>query len=96
MTSKTTVAIDQTIRKKLKKLAGILDISQGKVIERALKMFEKSILLQLRENKTEMHESTVVDIDVKKILEEARKKVWTQDPVNVAISITALGLYFSV
>lgn len=80
MISKTTVAISQNIRKKLKKLAGILDISQGEVIERALIMFEKAILLDLNEKKISIKKSLVQDIDINKILEDATQKVWANDP----------------
>lgn len=85
MTAKTTVAIDHAIRKKLKKIASILDISQGEVIERALSMFEKSILSQLSENKLSTKKITNTKIDINKILEDARKKVWAQDPEVKAI-----------
>ncbi len=85
MTTKTTVAIDHVIRKKLKKIASILDISQGEVIERALGMFEKSILSQLSGNKASLKKFVDSKIDVSKILEAARKKVWGQDPEVKAI-----------
>jgi predicted transcriptional regulator len=80
MASKTTVAIDHTLRKKLKKLASLLDISQGEVISRAISAFEKSILSQMTENKQLMEESHKTEIDVKRILMEATQKVWAQDP----------------
>jgi len=85
MTIKTTVAIDQTIRKKLKKLASILDISQGEVIKRALSVFEKSVLLQLREKKGLGKKSSIEDIDVTTILEETTQKVYAGDPELKAI-----------
>jgi predicted transcriptional regulator len=80
MASKTTVAIDQNLRKKLKKLASLLDISQGEVISQAISMFEKSILSQLAEKKSLMNEPQKTEIDVKRILKEATQKVWAQDP----------------
>ncbi len=83
MTSKTTVAVNQAIRKKLKKLAGILDISQGEVIEQALKLFEKSVIKKFNEENA--IDQDVSDLDVKKVLEAARKKVWAQDPECKAI-----------
>ncbi|MHA1265075.1 MAG: hypothetical protein ACTSRS_07535 [Candidatus Helarchaeota archaeon] len=78
MTSKTTVAIDQAVRKKLKKLAGLLDISQGKVIEQALNMFEEAILMKRVEGYDSVNNES--EINVKKILETARKKIWEKDP----------------
>jgi len=80
MASKTTVAIDQGIRKKLKKLASLLDISQGEVINKAVSMFEKSILSQLAEHKSMVKESQKAGINVEQILKEATQKVWDQDP----------------
>jgi ribosomal protein L10 len=86
MSSKTTVAIDQNIRKKIKKLSSLLDISQGEVIERALNIFEKEILKQFNEKKELLGKSTSAEkLDVKSILEEASKKVWAQDPKRKAI-----------
>ncbi len=43
MASKTTVAIDDKLRKSIKKLAAWLDIPQGEVVRRAIKEFENSI-----------------------------------------------------
>ena len=44
MTVKTTVAIDNDLRKMIKKLAAWLDISQGEVIRRAIAEYEKIII----------------------------------------------------
>jgi predicted transcriptional regulator len=85
MASKTTVAIDQNLRKKLKKLASLLDISQGEVISRAISAFEKSILSQLAENKSLMKEPQKTEMYVKRILKEATQKVWAQDPERKAL-----------
>lgn len=84
MTSKTTVAIDQPLRKKLKKLAIILDISQGEVIKRAVTTFEKSVLSQFNEKKG-LEKESAEDINIKKILEEATQKVYASDPELKAI-----------
>ena len=85
MASKTTVAIDHTLRKKLKKLASLLDISQGEVINRAISAFEKLILSQMTENKPLMKEPQKTEMDVKRILREATQKVWAQDPERKAL-----------
>ena len=71
MTTKTTVAIDQEIRKKLKKLASVLDISQGEVIKQALNVFEKSLLSQIGEKRQLIKKSFAEEIDINKILEES-------------------------
>ena len=84
MTSKTTVAIDLPLEKKLKKLAIILDITQGEVIRRAVNIFEKAVLLQLSKKRRLEKESTE-NINIKKILEEATQKVYTNDPELKAI-----------
>ena len=83
--SKTTVAIKQDIRKKLKKLASILDVSQGEVIERAVNMFENSILSQFGKNKALEADLTTEKIDINKILEDATQKIWARDPEVKAI-----------
>ena len=83
--SKTTVAIKQDIRKKVKKLASILDVSQGEVIERAVNMFENSILSQFGKNKALEADLTTEKIDINKILEDATQKIWARDPEVKAI-----------
>lgn len=78
--NKTTVAIKQDIRRKVKRLASILDVSQGEVIERAVDMFENSVLSQLSQKKAMEKNSLPGKIDVNKILEDATQKVWARDP----------------
>jgi len=78
--NKTTVAIKQDIRRKVKRLASILDVSQGEVIERAVDMFENSVLSQLSQKKAMEKNSSPGKRDINKILEDATQKVWDRDP----------------
>ncbi|MHA1652140.1 MAG: hypothetical protein ACTSYB_18315 [Candidatus Helarchaeota archaeon] len=80
MTIKTTITIDQQVRRKLKKIASILGISQGEVIKRALNLFEKTLLDELNKNKIVKQNLKHKKIDIEKILEDATKKVWKMYP----------------
>lgn len=76
MTTKTTVAIDNELRKIIKKLAALLDIPQGEVIKRAIAEYEKLIInknSQLASNK----ENVVGEIEA--ILKTATDSVWKED-----------------
>ena len=86
MTSRTTVAIDKELRKKLKKLSAWLDITQAEVIKRALRTFEKE-LLKNKDGNTKENNSLkkISEIAVKKALKEATKIVWKMDPERKAI-----------
>lgn len=81
MTSRTTVAIDKELRKKLKKLSAWLDITQAEVIKRALGIFEKELLKNKGGNTKENNSlNNVSTITVKKVLKDATKIVWKMDP----------------
>ncbi|MHA1719483.1 MAG: ribbon-helix-helix domain-containing protein [Promethearchaeota archaeon] len=95
MASKTTVAVDQKLRKKIKKLSALLDIPQSAVIEKAITNFEKELISNKNLPKTnaendsndKMNNFSKIDnidsienIDVSKILEEATKKIWKKFP----------------
>jgi len=81
MTTRTTVAIDERLRKRLKKLSTLLDITQSEVIKRALTLFEKGIL---REKPISVNANLNIKdaqkSDIKKILKEATKIIWKLDP----------------
>ncbi|MHA1106610.1 MAG: ribbon-helix-helix protein, CopG family [Promethearchaeota archaeon] len=81
MTTRTTVAIDEKLRKRLKKLSAWLDITQSEVIKRALTLFEKKILQekQISVNANFKIKDTQKS-DIKKMLEEATKIIWKLDP----------------
>ncbi|MHA1673673.1 MAG: hypothetical protein ACTSYI_08590 [Promethearchaeota archaeon] len=87
MSSKTTVAIKQNVRKKIKKLGALLDITQGEVIERALKLLEVEVINKSSLNGNIYHvieEGNQIGkddpIDIQKILDDASRKVYAMDP----------------
>ncbi len=85
MTSRTTVAIDKELRKKLKKLSAWLDITQGEVIKRALGIFEKELLKNRGGNTKENNTLNKISaIEVKQVLKDATKIVWKMDPERKA------------
>ncbi len=77
MASKTTVAIDQKLRKKIKKLSALMDIPQSAVIEKAIAILEKEMIFNKNPNKNITKND---NIDVSKILEEATQKIWKKYP----------------
>jgi len=86
MTSRTTVAIDKELRKKLKKLSAWLDITQAEVIERALGAFEKELLRNKGGNSIEKKSlNKASTISVKKVLKDATEFVWKMDPERKSI-----------
>jgi predicted transcriptional regulator len=80
MASHTTVAIDQEVRKKLKKLASLLDISQGEVIKEALALFEDKIIMSKKQSKLQFSPREIDQEEIQRILSEATKKVWAVNP----------------
>ncbi|QEE16845.1 ribbon-helix-helix domain-containing protein [Promethearchaeum syntrophicum] len=77
MASKTTVAVDQKLRKKIKKLSALLDIPQSAVIEKAIANLEEKMI----KNKYPKKKMTISDnIDISEILEETTKKIWKRFP----------------
>ncbi|WP_457556714.1 ribbon-helix-helix domain-containing protein [Candidatus Harpocratesius sp.] len=77
MASKTTVAVDQKLRKKIKKLSALMDIPQSAVIEKAIASLEKEMINNKNPNKTFPQND---NIDVFKILEDATQKIWKKYP----------------
>ena len=81
MTTKTTVAIDERLRKRLKELSAWLDITQSEVIKRALTLFEKDILQEKQISvNTNLNIKDAQKSDIEKILKEATKIIWKLDP----------------
>jgi len=76
----TTVAIDQVVRKKLKKLASLLDVSQGEVIKQALAMLEEKILTGKLESRQSNPTARLDKKDIGRILAEATRKIWAINP----------------
>ncbi len=81
MASHTTVAIDQDVRRKLKKLASLLDISQGEVIKQALALMEDKIITGKHPSFTRFSSpARFTKNEIEKILVDATKKVWDAKP----------------
>jgi len=76
MSSKTTIAVDKSLRKLIKKLAAWLDISQGEVIKRAIAEYEKKILTQ---NKRLDKNDDDIKIKIQEILKASTESVWMKD-----------------
>jgi len=68
----TTVTVDDDIRRKLKRLAAVLDATQGEVIEKALTLYEDQVLGQRAQRK--------VPARVLEAMKEASAKVRRSDP----------------
>ncbi len=86
MTSRTTVAIDKELRKKLKKLSAWLDITQSEVIRRALAVYEREIFQTKEEpikDKEDKNDQSIVLI--KNVLRNATETIWKKDPERKAI-----------
>ena len=80
LNTKTTVAIDEVIHKKIKKLALLLDANQGKIVEQAINLLEQQVLDQ-NLNLKEKSKKIQSDLEkVENILVDARNKVWKSDP----------------
>lgn len=86
MSSKTTVAIDKKLRKKLKKIALFLDLTQNEVIERALSLLEQNIVSKIKEfsskNPSDTSKETIkntLDIISQKVCEMDKNHKKIQD-----------------
>ena len=77
MSSKSTVAIDGSLRKTIKKLAAWLDISQGEVIKRAIIEYEKKIVFPDK-NEIAREEESSGD-RIQRILDDASERVRGSD-----------------
>jgi predicted transcriptional regulator len=80
MASHTTVAIDQDVRRKLKKLASLLDVSQGEVIKQALAILEEKIITGKREPRESNPLARIDKKEIGRILQDATRKVWGANP----------------
>ena len=80
MASKTTVAVDQKLRKKIKKLSALLDIPQSAVIEKAIASLEEEMIKNKNPKKKMTINNNYNNIDISKILEETTKKIWKKYP----------------
>ncbi|MHA1722954.1 MAG: hypothetical protein ACTSXW_07750 [Candidatus Baldrarchaeia archaeon] len=89
----STVTISEDVRRKIKRLAALLDTSQSKIVEMAIDFYEKEVLRKI--------ESEKPNIKVRKVLEEAEKIVNERDPdwarvsEKVKSSIVGIEAYIS-
>jgi len=89
----STVTISEDVRRKIKRLAALLDTSQSKIVEMAIDFYEKEVLRKI--------ESEKPNIKVRKVLEEAEKIVNERDPdwarvsEKVKSSIVGVEAYIS-
>jgi len=74
----TTVTVDDEIRRKLKRLAAMLDATQGDVIERALSLYEDQVLGRRSQRK--------IPNRVLEAMNEASSKIRQSDPEWARIS----------
>jgi len=74
----STVTISEEVRRKIKRLAALLDTSQSKIVEMAIDFYESEVLRKIESKKT--------NIKVKKLLEEAERMVSEGDPDWARIS----------
>ncbi|MHA1585592.1 MAG: hypothetical protein ACTSVU_07105 [Promethearchaeota archaeon] len=82
---KTTVAVNQSLRKKIKKLALILDTTQSNIIQKAITLLESEILSHNSKEwdaTLKISQSKKKIINIPKILENATTKVCSSDPVR--------------
>ena len=86
MTSRTTVAIDKELRKKLKKLSAWLDITQSEVIRQALAVYERELFQKkegsIKEKDDKDDQSIIL---MKNVLRNATEIIWKKDPERKAI-----------
>ena len=87
MTSRTTVAIDNKLRKRLKKLAAWLDKTQAEVIKEAISLYEKEIFKSEKSQNERKSPEKDLSNSLKIQLEEATKKIWDQDPERKALQL---------
>lgn len=78
MQQKSTVAISLKTRLRLKKLAALLNRTQGDIVDQAINDYEKKILATSN-NKSKSSKSKDM---IEKILDDATKEVWDSDPIH--------------
>ncbi|HME55263.1 MAG TPA: ribbon-helix-helix protein, CopG family [Candidatus Lokiarchaeia archaeon] len=84
MASKTTVAIDDALRKRIKRLAAWLDLTQGEIINNAINEYEKIVMEEhVNEGNERDHDSKLAR--VQSMLKEATERMWQIDPEAMAI-----------
>jgi len=88
MSVKSSVAIDTILRKKLKKLAALLDMTQAEIISHAIDDFEKKILFsgkKIPKNEVNPYENSEINQSPNQIAEqlhEATSIIWQKNPAK--------------
>ncbi len=77
MGTHSSIAVSPKLRKTIKKLAAFLDVSQGEVVEKAITIFENTVITSANVGLTGKNASKT---HVQKIMEQATKDVWKEDP----------------
>lgn len=86
MASRTTVAINDSLRKRIKKLSALLDVSQGEIIEKAIEEYEHVVFSKIKQTtRNDKNATKNPPNDVKDVLEAATRDVWASDPETKAI-----------
>ena len=83
MASKSTIAVSPQTRLRLKKLAAILNQTQGDIVEQALNDYEIKIIHSLNPSGN----SSASDDFVEKILQDATQEVWNADPIHKELQL---------
>lgn len=78
MGARTTVAVDDSVRRRIKKLSALLDESQGEIIEKAIADFEQKVLRGGIAGSGE--EVAPASKRVEELFRAATKAVWASDP----------------
>ena len=68
----STITVSDETRRKIKRLAALLDTKQNKIVEKAIELFEREIMRKREKKK--------VSPKVKKALEEAQRIIKEKDP----------------
>ena len=84
---KTTVAIEKSVGKSIKRLAFLLEKSQGEIVKYAIMEYENNILAN-RANPIDDKES--YELEINKILKAATEAVWKEDPQSKQIQLKLL------
>ncbi len=82
MASKTTVAIDDKLRKSIKKLAAWLDLPQGEVVRRAIKAYENIVFSG---KKAPLNSESIPVDALNAQYQAATEHVWAKDPKSKKI-----------
>lgn len=95
MVTRTTVAIDDTLRKRIKKLSALLDLSQGEIIAKAIAEYERVVFSGIRQNvkiaKNENNDDNSMK-NINDIFASATRDIWESDPETKEIQQKLLSM----